>query len=196
MMIRLLLNCAMTLLWMLLWQSASFLNGVLGFVVSALVITMTVRILNLGNAEDDAQAASVAPRRALHGVSYLLRLVNVLRFAVYFVYILIRANIDVAWEIITPGFHMKPRMIRYPVEGLTAVQVTTLANTITLTPGTLSADVDDAGTCLYIHAMYAEHRQDAIDQLDELRNRLMWLVFGQRPEDMDHDAAPTTAPTL
>ena len=184
----------MTLLWLLLWQSTSFLNGVLGFVVSALVIALTARVI--GKAKADGNASPATPSRAMHGVGYLLRLFNVMRFAVYFIYILIRANLDVAWEIITPGFHMKPRMIRYPVDGLTPAQVTTLANTITLTPGTLSADVDDAGTCLYIHAMYAEHRQDAIEQLDELRNRLMWLVFGRRPDEIDPAATPTTAPTL
>ncbi|MFI4861511.1 MAG: Na+/H+ antiporter subunit E [Phycisphaerales bacterium JB063] len=194
MMLRLLLNFALTLLWMLLWQSASLLNGLLGFIVGALVITLTLRVLS-DPASQTEQAAPATHTRPLRGVGYLLRLFNILHFSVYFIYILIRANLDVAWEIITPGYRMKPRMIRYPVAGLTPIQITTLANAITLTPGTLSADVDDAGTCLYIHAMYAEHRQDAVDQLDELRDKLMWLVFGRRPDDFETDALPTTAPT-
>lgn len=160
MMFLLLLNIALTLLWMMLTQSSSFLNGILGFTVSAFVVTLAAR------------AGGYGP--------YLSRLFNIARFGVYFLYILVKANFDVAWEIVTPNLHMKPRIIRYDVRGLTQVQVTTLANAITLTPGTLSADIDDAGGYLFIHAMYAEDRQAAIDELNKLRDRLMWLVFGLR----------------
>ncbi len=191
MMIRLLLNCAFTLLWLLLWQSSSFLNGVLGFVISALIITLASRVIGSVQTADTSAAASPS-RPSVPVVGYALRLVNVLRFGVYFLYILIKANLDVAWEIITPGFHMKPRMIRYPVAGLTRAQVTTLANAITLTPGTLSADIDESGQNLYIHAMYAEGRDDAIAELDGLRRRLLWLVFGRRPDETPQEDPPTT----
>ncbi|MCG8401158.1 MAG: Na+/H+ antiporter subunit E, partial [Firmicutes bacterium] len=100
-------------------------------------------------------------------------------FLVFFITILIKANLEVAWEIITPGYHMQPRIIRYSVEGLTLVQITVLANLITLTPGTLSADVDDDGSHLYIHAMYAGDREAAVAELDRLKHRMMREVFGQ-----------------
>ena len=74
---------------------------------------------------------------------------------------------------------MHPRIIRYPVTGLSHTQMTTLASAITLTPGTLSADVDEAGQTLYIHCMYAHDRDAAVADLDELRDRLMREVFGR-----------------
>ena len=152
-----LLNIALMLLWMMLNQNMSFLNGVLGFILGAVVVELSLR-------------AAGRPK-------YLGRVGALLRFGAYFMYILVKANLDVAWEIITPGMHMKPRMIRYDVRGLSQVQVTTLANAITLTPGTLSADVNDAGDTLYIHAMYAEQKKDAVADLDELRDKLLKLVF-------------------
>lgn len=155
--INLLLNVAFTLLWLLLTQNTSFLNGVLGFLLGAVVVTI------------GARAAGKA--------AYLGRLFNLIRFTGYFLYILVKANLDVAWEIVTPNLGMKPRMIRYDVRGLSELQVTVLANAITLTPGTLSSDVDDAGEFLYIHAMYAEKREDAVADLDELRDKLLKLVF-------------------
>ena len=152
-----LFNIALTLLWMMLNRDTTLLNGILGFTLGALVVEMGLR------------AAGKA--------AYLNRLWAFVRFACYFLYILVKANLDVAWEIITPGYSMKPRMIRYDVTGLTSVQVTTLANAITLTPGTLSSDIDDDGQTLYIHAMYAENKSDAIKELDELRDKLLKLVF-------------------
>lgn len=152
-----LFNIALTLLWMMLNRDTTLLNGILGFALGALVVEMGLRASGKG--------------------TYINRLWSFVRFACYFLYILVKANLDVAWEIITPGYHMKPRMIRYDVKGLTDIQVTTLANAITLTPGTLSSDINDAGDTLYIHAMYAEKKSDAIKELDDLRDKLLKLVF-------------------
>lgn len=155
--VNILLNIALTLLWMMLNRDTSFLNGVLGFGLGAVVVELGLRASGKG--------------------TYVLQLRDLVRFVCYFLYILVKANLDVAWEIITPGMNMKPRMIRYDVTGLSEMQVTTLANAITLTPGTLSADVNDDGDTLYIHAMYAENKKDATKDLDELRDKLLKLVF-------------------
>ena len=155
--VNILLNIALTLLWMMLNRDTSLLNGILGFALGAIVVELGLR---------------AAGRK-----TYLGPLLGLIRFSCYFVYILVKANLDVAWEIITPGLSMSPRMIRYDVTGLNDLQLTTLANAITLTPGTLSADVNDAGDTLYIHAMYAEKKEDATKDLDELRDKLLKLVF-------------------
>jgi len=160
-----LFNLALTLLWMMLNRDTSLLNGILGFVLGAIVVEMGLRAADNGK--------------------YISRLWAVLHFAYYFLYILVKANLDVAWEIITPGFHMTPRMIRYDVTGLTPVQVTTLANAITLTPGTLSADINEAGNTLYIHAMYAQKKSDATKDLDELRDKLLKLVFDTSVKELN-----------
>ena len=113
--------------------------------------------------------------------NYLAQMIRFCLYTIYFFKIIVKVNIQVAIEVITPGFNMTPRIIRYPVEGLTDIQITTLANSITLTPGTLSADVDDndpKGKCLYIHCMYAKNRNEAVRELDELKTRLLWEVFG------------------
>lgn len=152
-----LFNIALSLLWMMLNRDTTLLNGILGFALGAIVVEFTLR--------------------AAGQSTYIGRLWSFVRFAIYFHYILIKANLDVAWEIITPGYTMKPRMIRYSVKGLTPMQITTLANAITLTPGTLSSDINDSGDTLYIHAMYAEKKTDATKDLDELRDKLLKLVF-------------------
>lgn len=164
-----LFNIALTLLWMMLNRDTTLLNGILGFALGAIVVEMAYR-------------AAGKP-------TYIGRLWSFVRFSCYFLYILVKANLDVAWEIITPGYTMKPRMIRYSVKGLSPIQVTTLANAITLTPGTLSADINDAGDTLYIHAMYAEKKTDATKDLDELRDKLLKLVFHTSVKELNKNDA-------
>lgn len=164
-----LFNIALTLLWMMLNRDTTLLNGILGFALGAIVVEMGLRASGKG--------------------TYISRLWSFIRFGGYFIYILVKANLDVAWEIITPGYGMKPRMIRYSVAGLSTAQVTFLANAITLTPGTLSADINDAGDALYIHAMYAEKKTDATKELDELRDKLLKLVFKTSVKELNKNDA-------
>ena len=109
--------------------------------------------------------------------NYPRRLTRLVRFSVYFLGILVRANLQIAWEILTPGFNQTPRILRYPVVHLNASQITVLANAITLTPGTLVVDVAADGSVLYVHCMYAENREDAIAELRGLDERLQREVF-------------------
>ena len=109
--------------------------------------------------------------------NYGLKVIKLLRFLVYFMTILTKANLQIAWEIITPGMNQTPRILRYPVEGLSDVEITTLANCITLTPGTLVIDVSDDNKWLYVHCMYAKDPAKAIAELDELALKLKREVF-------------------
>ena len=109
--------------------------------------------------------------------NYPQRLIRLVRFSAYFLGILVRANLQIAWEILTPGFNQTPRILRYPVAHLNPAQITVLANAITLTPGTLVIDVSANGSLLYVHCMYAENREEAITGLRELDERLQREVF-------------------
>ncbi|MEX0886102.1 MAG: Na+/H+ antiporter subunit E [Phycisphaeraceae bacterium] len=115
--------------------------------------------------------------RAMGGPSYPGKFLGLVSFAAFFVRILVRANMQVAWEVLTPKHTMMPRIVRYPVQELTDVQITALGNAISLTPGTLTCDVDNERRVLYIHAMYAGDRAAVIRDLDELRDRLVRDVF-------------------
>lgn len=152
-----LLNLFLATVYVVLTDDLSALNLLTGFFIGALVVTIYAR--------------------ATDRPSYFGKIGRLLRFSGYFVRILTKANVQVAWEIITPGYTMSPRIIRYPVRDLSAVQITTLANAITLTPGTLTVDVDEPGEYLHIHCMYAADRDDAVAAIDELRDRLVREVF-------------------
>lgn len=151
-------NVFLAVLWMLLWGAFDIYYLVAGFVLGYMLLGLVSRTAG--------------------GKGYGTKGWKLISFGTYFVRILIKANLQVAWEIITPGYGMTPRLIRYDVQGLTPLQVTSLANTITLTPGTLSVDISDDEQCLYVHCMYANNRHATVRELDELRDRLMKELFG------------------
>ncbi len=62
---------------------------------------------------------------------------------------LAKANIDVAYRVITGKIN--PGIVKIDPKLKTDLGVTMLANSITLTPGTLTVDIDEKDNNLYVH---------------------------------------------
>ena len=62
-----------------------------------------------------------------------------------------KANIDVAYRVIHPLVPIKPGIVKVKTKLKTDTALTFLANSITLTPGTLTVDIDKEKGTLYIH---------------------------------------------
>ena len=63
----------------------------------------------------------------------------------------LKANIDVAYRVLHPGIPINPGIVKVKTNLKSDTGITFLANSITLTPGTMSVDVDADNGYLYIH---------------------------------------------
>jgi multicomponent Na+:H+ antiporter subunit E len=94
--------------------------------------------------------------RAGKGTSYFKKAMQVTRFLLFFLWELVKANLRVAHDVITPRLRMKPGVVAVPLDVETDEEITLLANLISLTPGTLSLDVSDDRKTLYVHGMFVD----------------------------------------
>ena len=62
-----------------------------------------------------------------------------------------KANIDVAYRVIHPDLPIHPGIVKVRTTLTSDMALTFLANSITLTPGTLTVDIDKENGHLYIH---------------------------------------------
>lgn len=139
---RFLSNLLLSFIWVALTGNFTAVNFLFGFVLSlAIMWVMTM------NRRDN---------------TYFTRGPKVIAFIFFFIYELIKANMQVAYDVITPRFYMKPGIIKIPLSAKTDLEITLLANLITLTPGTLSLDVSDDKKVLYVHAMYVKDKEEFI----------------------------------
>ncbi|EGN76010.1 multisubunit Na+/H+ antiporter, MnhE subunit [Idiomarina sp. A28L] len=107
---------------------------------------------------------------------YTRRLPRLLKFVAFFAKELVVANLTVAFDIITPVWHMKPGVIAMPLEAKTELEITMVANLISLTPGTLSLDVSDDRRVLFIHAMFLDNEQELRDSLKDMERRVLEIL--------------------
>ena len=85
-----------------------------------------------------------------------LRMLNPVRWIMFLVYVIgplfvgmTKANFDVAYRVITGKIN--PGIVKISPDLKTDLGITMLANSITLTPGTLTVDIDEDKNDLYIH---------------------------------------------
>ncbi|WP_049921348.1 Na+/H+ antiporter subunit E [Halopiger djelfimassiliensis] len=75
------------------------------------------------------------------------------RYLAAFSWEVVRANVDVAYRVLSPGMPIEPEVILLPLRVETDLAITTIANSITITPGTVTLDYDEETNALYVHAV-------------------------------------------
>ncbi|MBN1540650.1 Na+/H+ antiporter subunit E [candidate division KSB1 bacterium] len=123
------------LVWAALTDIRKIEELIIGLVVAAIVSLLAGKFFLTGERRQRLW------RRVGYGVYYLI----------HFIWEMIKANVHVAYLVIHPRVPIKPGIIKIKTNLSRETALTVLANSITLTPGTLTIDIDPAKKILYIH---------------------------------------------
>ncbi len=106
-------------------------------------------------------------REQVKGPSFVVRVWRIISLAVLFFYELLLSAVRVAILVLTPDVRaqLKPAIIAFPLTAKSDVEITLLANLITLTPGTLSVDVSEDRKYIYVHALSVENKKELIESI-------------------------------
>jgi len=147
------------LFWIVLVQNFSLKDMLIGIFCSMAVALISQLVL-LGHME-----------------SLDMTLEQITRLFIYlpwFLVEIVKANVDVAEIVLDPALPISPVIIKFKFALKEDMPQVTLANSITLTPGTLTVDIQD--DTFYIHCL-AEHHADAIYDWS-LQDKTMWIFKG------------------
>lgn len=86
-----------------------------------------------------------------HKLRQFSRYIWFLYYIPLFIWECIKANIDVAYRVLHPKLPINPGIVKVKTTLKSDAGLTFLANSITLTPGTMSVDLDQENGFLYIH---------------------------------------------
>ena len=96
-----------------------------------------------------------------------VRIWKLCALGVYLVVELIVSSIKVAWDVITPRHRAKPGILAVPLDVRSDAAVTVLANLVSLTPGSLSLDVSEDRSKLFVHVMFIENLESVRAEIKE-----------------------------
>lgn len=137
-----LFHIILALIWTAVTATFSFENLLIGLILGYLVLVV------------------VGP--ALDNSNYTRRVWKAFTLILFFLKELFVSSVRVAVDVMRPGFQMQSGVVDIPLDVTTDLEITILANMISLTPGTLSLEVSDDRKELFIHAMYIDEGVDQV----------------------------------
>ncbi|SLN71982.1 Na(+)/H(+) antiporter subunit E1 [Roseivivax jejudonensis] len=152
----------LTLLLIVTWCLVS--NSIaLGSIVLGAILGVLIPILTLPFWPDAPKALRTARMVGYMGVV---------------IWDIVVANIAVAWIVVTRANPaMRSTWVVVPLDLRTPEAITVLAGTITLTPGTVSADLSDEGHALLVHALDAEDPDAVAREIKDRYERRLKEIF-------------------
>ncbi len=114
-----------------------------------------------------------------HKLKQVSRYLWFLYYIPLFIWECIKANIDVAYRVAHPDLPINPGIIKVKTTLKSDTALTFLANSITLTPGTMSVDIDQENGFLYIHWIYIKDKdtQKATEAIVKVFEDVLRKVF-------------------
>ena len=151
--------------WVALWGDLSWANVLSGLVVAVFVLS----------------AVRLPPRTT----EYRLSPVPTLRYVLTFARDLVVSTAEVAQQVFWPVERLRPAILEVPMATTDPGLLSLVANTITLTPGTMTLEVDDDRGLLWVHVLHLREggEEDVIEQARALER------LGARALGVDRAAA-------
>ncbi len=150
-------NLILAIIWAALTDTMNGVGLIVGFIIAYFVIVLLFR-------------------RNREVRQYRMRVPRLFSFVVFFTKELVMANLKVAYDVLTPIHLMKPAVIAMPLRAETDLEITFLANAISLTPGSLSLDISSDRKVLYVHVMYLHNEEDVLTELKRMETKILRVM--------------------
>ncbi|RIK10461.1 MAG: hypothetical protein DCC49_03245 [Acidobacteria bacterium] len=147
----------LALIWAGLWGDLSPANLLTGAIVGFVVVIAWSRRAKPGALEDLVDQGLVPPAvgDAKFSEDESFR-INPFRAAIYlavFAYLLIRSTLDLTIQTLSPRPKIRQAIIECEMQTGSALVATIVANSVSMTPGTLTIEISDAPRKLYVHTL-------------------------------------------
>jgi multicomponent Na+:H+ antiporter subunit E len=101
---------------------------------------------------------------------------GVVRLAGFVVVQLVSSNVEMTREVLRPTTAANPGVLAHHLQAPSEVVVTLLTSIISLSPGTMTVDVDAEASTIYVHFLFLDDLDRARAQLDRLERLVRGAV--------------------
>ena len=105
-------------------------------------------------------------------MSWLKKAYHLILFLGYYLVKLIVANLVIAYDILTPKMGFNPGMIEVDLKPSSHFGMLLLSNLVSMTPGTLSTELDLEGRKLHVHVLYLDRKEAIEKEIHQIMERV------------------------
>ena len=159
---RILMMCILLSLWLLLTYPLSLQELIAGFLVALFIVLFACSGENL------LSEIHLTPKSLIYFIAYCF----------FFFWALIKSNLSVAFRVIDPKLPINPGIVKVRTKLKSRLGRLVLANSITLTPGTLT--VETHGEIFYIHwiDVRGKNIEESTEQIVNDFEKYLGVIFG------------------
>lgn len=113
-------------------------------------------------------------------------MINPLRMVSYSAWLgvqIVKGALDIARDAFLPGVDMQPAILELPLRCTTDLEVSLMASSITITPGTITVGIASAAGAapptLYVHAICAHDPEEVRTSLRDMEDHLLVMTRGR-----------------
>jgi len=117
-------------------------------------------------------------RSFLYGIPPLRNPLAAVRLLLLVTYDIVLANIAVARLILGPSERLRPTFVEVPLALTQPMSISLLASIITMTPGTVSADLSEGNRTLLVHALDCDDPQSLVAEIKQRYEKPLLEIFG------------------
>jgi multicomponent Na+:H+ antiporter subunit E len=159
---RIVLFFVLALLWILLVNPLTVQELIVGGAIALLVVLLPL------------------PGSSVYGEIKLgiKRIAYLFAYLFVFIWAVIKSNFDVAYRVISPKLPINPGLVRIKTKLKSKIGRTVLANSITLTPGTITVDLQGDELLIHWIDVKTEDPEEATKQISEGFEKYLEVIFG------------------
>lgn len=149
-------------LWLMLWADVNIANVLSGAALGLAIAWLTRQ----SSPSVDDSTVRVSPFALIH-------------FAAHVLWQLVKSNVALAWEIVTPTNTIETGTVEVPLRSSSPIVTMAVSNVVTLTPGTVTLDARAEPPALTIAVLHL-HDPDDVRRGVRRTERLAIRAFGTR----------------
>ncbi len=150
------------IIWLFLTSSFDIQELEIGFILSLIVAAFTYELFTTNG------LANLHPKRIVYAAAYVP----------YFLWAMIMANLDVAYRVLHPKRPINPGIVECKTVLKSDVGKLSLANSITLTPGTITLDVIDDRYFIHWIDVKDSSVEGASENITKPFEKFLKVIFG------------------
>jgi multisubunit Na+/H+ antiporter MnhE subunit len=97
-------------------------------------------------------------------------------FILFYLAKLVQSNFYMAYIILSPKMKTQPGFIEFPLKIKSSAGLLLFSNLISMTPGSLSAEISEDRKILLIHALMIDDHQKTMEEIESIQKRILRLT--------------------
>lgn len=106
----------------------------------------------------------------------LIKAYYFIEFVLFYLSKLVQSNLYIAYDILTPNIKSYPGFINVPLIIQSDFGLLLFSNLLSMTPGTLSIDIDSDKNEIKVHVLYNKNQSVVLNEIQKIQNKIKRII--------------------